>query len=60
MTVACTYCGCDITIHEPVFVEEKRDDGRREAGQFCNYACLAQYIDEQGLTAGTTCRIDLD
>lgn len=60
MEAACAYCGCDVFAHEPVFVEEMANGERTEQGQFCNYACLAQHIEEQGLTAGTTCRIDLD
>ncbi|MFB6149971.1 MAG: hypothetical protein ABEJ48_09935 [Halobacteriales archaeon] len=60
MQTACTYCGCDVTAHEPIFVEEEGTDGRQAAGQFCNYACLARYIEEEDLTTGTTCRIDLD
>ncbi|WP_169719004.1 hypothetical protein [Haloplanus natans] len=55
---ACTYCGCDVTAHDPVFVAELADGDRLPAGQFCNYGCLAAHIDEAGLTEGTACRID--
>ncbi len=58
MTDACTYCGKDVYDHDPVFVE-KLDVGERvEAGQFCNYACLAVYIEENHLTTGACCTID--
>lgn len=53
----CAYCGCDVYAHEPVFVEELDGDERVEAGAFCNYACLAAYIDAEMLTAGATCEI---
>jgi len=29
--------------------------GESAAGQFCNYACLAAYIEEEGLTEGAAC-----
>lgn len=58
MSDACTFCGCDVRDHDPVFVEELADGERVPAGQFCNYACLAQYIDAEGLETGTYCRID--
>lgn len=59
MTDACTFCGRDVHDHEPVFVEERRGDGRAPAGQFCNYACLARHIEDEGLETGACCRIDL-
>ncbi|MFC7214621.1 hypothetical protein ACFQO4_11105 [Saliphagus sp. GCM10025334] len=55
MATDCTYCGSDVECHDPVFVSEATDDGRERAGQFCNYACLAAYIDEQALTVGAAC-----
>jgi len=55
---ACTYCGCDVTVHDPVFVERIEAGDRVPAGQFCNYGCLAVHIDEAGLAEGTTCRLD--
>lgn len=54
----CTFCGSDIREHDPVFVNEGIED-RREAGQFCNYACLARHIEEENLEAGACCRVDL-
>lgn len=54
----CTYCGCDVTAHDPVYVQEGTD--REEAGQFCNYGCLAAYVDAEGLTVGTTCAVPVD
>lgn len=59
MATACTYCGCDIQAHDPVFVQEGAGTDRSEAGQFCNYACLARYIEDAGLEQGTSCRIDI-
>lgn len=65
MSVECTYCGCDVTAHDPVYVEEETDaDGRErerlQTGQFCNYGCLAAHIDAESLAAGTTCRVEFD
>ena len=55
---ACTYCGCDVTAHDPVYVEAAEHGERAPDGQFCNYGCLAVHIDEAGLAEGTTCRLD--
>lgn len=59
MDQLCTYCGSDIRDHDPVFVEEAAEDRLVPAGQFCNYACLARHIEEEGLEDGACCRIDL-
>lgn len=59
MAQACTYCGSDIAEHEPIFVEEAEADRLVPAGQFCNYACLARHIEDEGLETGACCRIDL-
>ncbi|MFB6173036.1 MAG: hypothetical protein ABEI39_00180 [Halobacteriales archaeon] len=53
---ACTYCGCEVTAHDPVYVAEGEE--RAPAGQFCNYACLAAHIEEADLAAGAVCRLD--
>lgn len=53
MGTACTYCGCDIERHDPVFVSEEVADAPTDP--FCNYGCLAAHIDEEGLATGTTC-----
>lgn len=55
MTDLCTYCSSDIHRHDPVFVTEANPDVGEGAGQFCNYACLQTYIDEEGLTEGAAC-----
>ncbi|MFC7167345.1 hypothetical protein [Halospeciosus flavus] len=56
----CTYCGSDVTRHDPVYVaEDAADGGRVDVGQFCNYACLVQYVEEEGLTEGACCTVDL-
>ena len=59
METACTYCESDVYSHDPIFVEEQDDGDRHPAGQFCNYACLSAYIDENELTEGACCQIDL-
>jgi len=56
----CTYCGSDIYAHDPVFVQKEREFRRTDVGQFCNYACLSAYIDEEGLAYGECCQVDLD
>lgn len=57
----CTYCGCDVTAHDPVYVEETDEDGGHiPAGRFCNYGCLAAHVEREGLATGTTCRVELD
>lgn len=59
MSDKCTYCGSDIHRHDPVYVyEDGRGENQVEAGQFCNYACLSAYIDEEGLMDGVSCEID--
>ena len=55
MPELCTYCDSDIHRHDPVFVTEGSAEGGSAAGQFCNYACLAAYIEEEGLTEGAAC-----
>ncbi|UHQ98141.1 hypothetical protein HYG81_21425 (plasmid) [Natrinema zhouii] len=59
MVTDCTYCGSDIYEHEPVFIAEFESGARVQDKQFCNYACLAAYIEEEGLTEGSLCKIDL-
>ncbi|EMA49244.1 MULTISPECIES: hypothetical protein [Halococcus] len=58
----CTYCDSDLSSYDPVSVERgsiDTDGERRREGQFCNYACLSAHIDEEGLTEGACCRIEL-
>jgi len=55
MPAECTYCGSDVERHDPVVVTERLDTGTSPSGQFCNYACLSAYIDEEELTYGTAC-----
>lgn len=64
----CTYCGCTVEAHDPVFVfeerkdadedEDERENERVPAGQFCNYACLSAHIEESNLADGAICRLD--
>lgn len=55
MSRSCTFCGLDVERHEPVYLEERANGGRKDAGAFCNYACLDAYIDEADLTIGACC-----
>lgn len=56
----CTYCGSNVHRHEPVFVQEDTEFRRVDVGQFCNYACLSAYIEEEGLADGAACEVDLE
>jgi len=50
----CAYCDAEIFDHDPICVR----DCTAECGSplyFCNAACLATYIDEEGLTTGDAC-----
>lgn len=58
VTDACTYCGQDVTAHDPVFVTEPADGGREQMGPFCNYACLSARIEVEDSTTGACCRVD--
>ncbi len=49
----CTYCGSNVHQNTPVFVQEDREFRRVDVGQFCSYACLSAYIDEEGLNDDT-------
>jgi hypothetical protein len=55
----CTYCGCEVEAHDPVVVYESDPaavgDGTASAGEFCNWGCLAAFVDESDVTAGTSC-----
>jgi hypothetical protein len=60
----CTYCASNVARHDPVFVEERQGEGQEQngkrvpAGQFCNYACLHAYIEEEELVYGASCEWD--
>jgi hypothetical protein len=58
VTVECTYCGCDVTAHDPVYVSEGVD--RESAGRFCNDGCLVAHVDAAGLAEGSTCRVEFE
>lgn len=55
----CTYCGCVVEAHDPVFVFEEQDGERAPAGQFCNYACLTAHVEDSKLADGACCRLDV-
>ncbi len=59
MPADCTFCGCDVESHDPVFVEERVDGRRRQTGQYCNYGCLVAHIEERNLAAGSACNVDV-
>lgn len=42
---ACTYCGCDVTAHDPVYVETVEDGARVPDGRFCNYSRVCKSSD---------------
>ncbi|MEZ3116042.1 hypothetical protein RYH80_08940 [Halobaculum sp. MBLA0147] len=54
----CTYCGCDVTRHDPVYVAEGDPEAATDA--YCNYGCLAAHVEEAGLAVDTACRFDPD
>lgn len=54
----CTYCGCAVEAHDPVYVEETVDGERTLTGQFCNYGCLGAHIEEEGLATDAVCNLD--
>lgn len=59
MTESCTYCGCDVSDHDPVFVAELIDGERTQTGKFCNYGCLVAHVEAESLAEGATCRVDV-
>ena len=52
----CTYCGCRVEAHDPVYVAAGEPDVEPDA--YCNYGCLRAHIDEAGLAVGSTCELD--
>ncbi|WP_435363176.1 hypothetical protein [Haloarchaeobius sp. DYHT-AS-18] len=52
MSTPCLYCESDVERHDPVYVREGSETDEKP---FCNYACLAAYIDDEELTFGTSC-----
>lgn len=55
---SCTYCGSDVEAHRPISVSEREDGERVPVGDFCNYACLSAYIDDEKLVYGDACSFD--
>ncbi|WP_276273291.1 hypothetical protein [Haloarcula litorea] len=49
----CTYCGCRVEDHDPVYVS--RGPGGEPTGRFCNYGCLSAHVDAESLAEGTAC-----
>jgi len=58
MAETCTFCGSDLAVYDPIVVSETRGDEAVVTGRFCNYACLAEHIEDAGLTEGACCYID--
>lgn len=54
MGAQCSNCQNDIEEDEAVFVEETGYAARTRVGQFCDYTCLKEYIDEEGYRRVTT------
>lgn len=54
----CAYCGSDLANYEPVFVEETVEGDRVDAGGFCNYACLHEWIEAEDKLTGACCTIE--
>jgi len=52
---ACAFCGRDVERHDPVRVTDGTD-----AYDFCNWACLREYVDAEELVEGACCRVDFD
>ncbi|WP_254273011.1 hypothetical protein [Haloarcula marina] len=50
----CTYCGCSVEDHDPLYLSPT--PAGDPTAQFCNYGCLSAHIDEADLTTGTTCQ----
>jgi hypothetical protein len=50
----CTFCGCAVAAHDPVYVEERSEEtGERvPAGSFCDYACLVAHVEAESLRGG--------
>ncbi|WP_192498347.1 hypothetical protein [Halorussus halophilus] len=58
MGLDCTYCGCDVEAHDPVYVEERVEGAREQTGQFCNYGCLSAHVEAEELATGTVCNLE--
>ena len=53
------YCESRIFDHDPICVRDC-DDGCGSPADFCNYARLSAYIDENNLTTGDACEWEPD
>jgi hypothetical protein len=49
----CTYCGSDVTRHDPIEVRDYEADASH--GRFCHFACLGAHIDSEDLAVGDAC-----
>ena len=52
---SCAYCDAQIFDHDPICVRDCTDDCGSPT-YFCNYACLAVYIEANALTTGDACQ----
>ncbi|MFB6135517.1 MAG: hypothetical protein ABEJ04_02035 [Halobacteriaceae archaeon] len=57
MSRTCDYCGSDLTAYEPVAVFEGAAGERELVGEFCNYACLRQHVEDEELETGACCSL---
>lgn len=55
MDTDCTYCGSDVERHDPVSVADGVNPDPGQSRRFCNYACLAAYIEDEELVYGAAC-----
>lgn len=58
MVTECSYCEQNIFDHAPLFLAEFESGARVQDKQFCNYACLSAFIEEEGLTEDTSDNIE--
>lgn len=57
MGFPCTYCGCEVTDHDPVSVVEGVESDDEITSRFCNYGCLVAHVEAAGLATGSACSV---
>ena len=58
MGIECLYCEREMYPHSPVFVAELGREIELQDTLFCNPACLAAFIEEEGLADNLSCEAD--